>query len=246
MMLPDKLVLVFSPNEQSLRGVLEAGWQAVQERKAAGGPRPLPLFPLLSRVENSEETLKRHWVKRARGAFERMFQDAYGGEARDLDTYFNLVRIPHQSFYAYGEKIAAEEQAAIEIGSLAQAYQQLSECLECASAEDAQRMLEGRGEEPEWDQELLRMLSLRDEDGLRKKIQQAPDEPVAQLFYAMFLSSEQTRRHEAVAAYDQIVRRFSGRISLEMQGAVRMPFSARHLSWESLNATKKSLQPMRR
>ncbi|WP_437674180.1 KGGVGR-motif variant AAA ATPase [Sorangium sp. So ce131] len=207
MMLPDKLVLVFSPNEQSLRGVLEAGWQSVQERRVSADARPLPLFPLLSRVENSEESLKRHWVARARGAFERMFREAYKLDVCDLELYFNMVRIPHQSFYAYGEKIAVEEQATNETGSLAQAFEQFAECLDCESPEDAQDNLGGMGdaERVAVEQELLR--KLKNERDLQEMILQNPDDPSLQLIYANFLA-ERNRLSEAVASYEGIVLRF--------------------------------------
>ncbi|HTN91700.1 MAG TPA: tetratricopeptide repeat protein [Sorangium sp.] len=219
MMLPDKLVLVFSPNEQSLQGVLEAGWQSVQERKASMDARPLPLFPLLSRVENSEESLKRYWVTRARGAFERMFREAYGLDVCDLETYFNLVRIPHQSFYAYGERIAAEEQPDIETGSLAQAFRQFTECLEHESAEDAQNMLDsmGEAEKEEVEEELLR--KLKSEKDLRKMVQQRPDVPMLQLLYANFLV-ERKRFLEAITVYEQVADRFDNVSDTETQTAV--------------------------
>jgi cellulose biosynthesis protein BcsQ len=139
MMLPDKLVLVFTPNDQSLRGALDAGWQAIQGRKQLPGARPLPIFPLVSRVEEGEHMLQREWIGRARRGFERLFQEAYEREAVDLETYFRAIRIPHRSFYAYGERLAAEDQASGEAGSLAQAYHRLASSLDSADAENAQR-----------------------------------------------------------------------------------------------------------
>ena len=66
MVLPDKLVLVLTPNEQSLRGVLDAGWQAVkgreqltQGREPSASVRALPIFPLASRIEEGETPLQR-------------------------------------------------------------------------------------------------------------------------------------------------------------------------------------------
>lgn len=141
MALPDKLVLVFSPNEQSLAGALDAGWQAVQGRKEAGADRPLGIFPLVSRVEEGEEQQKRAWIKRARESFEKLAGEAYGVEGCDLEAYFDAVRIPHRSYYAYGERIAAEEQPVRETGSLAQVYDRLADSLECAGVVEAQRGL---------------------------------------------------------------------------------------------------------
>jgi cellulose biosynthesis protein BcsQ len=141
MVLPDKLVLAFTPNEQSLAGALDAGWQAIQGRKEAPEPRELSIFPLVSRVEEGEEEQKRKWIADARGRFGRLFSRAYERPEVDLETYFNVVRIPHKSFYAYGERIAAEEQAVIELGAMAQAFHQLAAALEYPDAMQAQDAL---------------------------------------------------------------------------------------------------------
>jgi hypothetical protein len=139
MLLPDKLVLVFTPNEQSLRGALDAGWQAVKGRKELTASRTLPIFPLASRVEEGEHTLQGTWIGKARRGFERLFREAYGRESVELGTYFGAIRIPHRSFYAYGERIAAEDEPSTEAGSLAQAYHRFANWVDFADAETAQR-----------------------------------------------------------------------------------------------------------
>lgn len=141
MALPDKLVLVFSPNEQSLSGALDAGWQAVQGRRETGAPRPLGIFPLVSRVEEGEEQQKRSWIKRARESFEKLAAAAYGVDSCDLSEYFNAIRVPHRGYYAYGERIAAEEQPVNESGSLAEVYNRLADALRCAGVIEAQQGL---------------------------------------------------------------------------------------------------------
>ena len=143
MVLPDKLVLVFAPNEQSLSGALDAGWQAVQGRKSAPESKVLPIFPLVSRVEEGEEQRKREWLARARQSFEQLLSAAYGVPV-DLNAYFNIIRIPHKSYFAFGEHIAATEQAANEFGSMAQAFQRLADALECDGATEAQHILSHR------------------------------------------------------------------------------------------------------
>ncbi len=143
-LLPDKLVLAFSPNEQSLPGALEAGWQAIQGRDSMGRP-PLHVYPLLSRLEDGEETLKREWIARAQKGFERLFEAAYKYVDCDLETYFNAVRVPHRPYYAYGERIAAEEQRTSETGSLAEVYHQFTRCLSCDGVLAAQDELKKSG-----------------------------------------------------------------------------------------------------
>lgn len=129
MLLPEKLVLVFSPNNQSLNGALEVGEQAVRQRASSPDLRPLPLFPLLSRLENAEDELKRQWIHRARESFEAVFKRVYGLDECNLSAYFDRVRIPHTSFYAYDEKIAAERESIVEAQSMAAAYASFIECL---------------------------------------------------------------------------------------------------------------------
>ena len=141
MVLPDKLVAVFTPNEQSLAGALDAGWQAIQGRRATQAAKPLPIFPLVSRVEEGEEQEKRKWVRRARRSFEQLISAAHNDVPVDLEAYFNVVRIPHKSYYAYGERISTTEQAANESGSMAQSFSRLADALEFRDVLEAQQAL---------------------------------------------------------------------------------------------------------
>lgn len=139
MVLPDKLVLVVTTNEQSLAGAIDAGWQAVDERRESTiDERPLAIFPLVSRIEESEEIEKRTWFTDARARFERMFVAAYQLPQCDLKAYFDAVRIPHRGYFSYGERIAAEEQPASQSGSLAQAYDGFAGYLKARDAREAQ------------------------------------------------------------------------------------------------------------
>jgi len=127
----DKIVLVFTPNERALTGALEIGRCEVQRYKEVGGRQPA-LFPLLSRVPETEEELKREAVGIARGRFEALFCEVYGLTECDLTSYFNLVRIPHRGYYGYKERIASEWQAITETGSLAHHFYQFARCLDGA------------------------------------------------------------------------------------------------------------------
>lgn len=120
-LLPDKLVLAFSPNAQSLHGAVEIARQAVRHRSLILPKSPLGLFPLPGRLEDAEKELQEKWISDAKEQFEQVFRDVYGGEV-NLNTYFNLVRIQHKSFYSYGEKIAAEHEPDDVTGSMAAAF----------------------------------------------------------------------------------------------------------------------------
>jgi len=140
-LLPEKLVLIFSMNEQSLNGAIEVGQQAVQLRKASPDLRPLPIFPLASRVENAEHDLQRSWLADAQSRFTDVFASSYGVK-KDLSIYFDKIQIPHRSFYAYGEQVAAVRERTTESLSLAAAFARLVKALSSNNAVDAQARLQ--------------------------------------------------------------------------------------------------------
>jgi hypothetical protein len=135
-LLPDKLVLAFSANQQSLHGAVEIARQAARQKRAFTPERPLLLFPLPGRLENAEKELQRTWLEQARHRFEQVFQEAYERADINLTAYFNLVRIQHSSFYAYGETIAAEQEPYGATGSMAAAFHLFLTCLGSKSVEE--------------------------------------------------------------------------------------------------------------
>jgi len=114
-LLPEKLVVVFTPNLQSLSGVRELVERATRYRRDSDDLRPLLVYPLASRIEASRQDLRTRWRlgDKDRGivGFQPMFEDllarAYGLPACDLGTYFDEVQIQQTADYAYGEQIAA-------------------------------------------------------------------------------------------------------------------------------------------
>src|SRR6185436_11694838 len=61
MLMPEKLVLVFTPNNQSLNGVIEIGRRAINYRNNNFDSRALKIFPLPSRIEMAEKELRETW-----------------------------------------------------------------------------------------------------------------------------------------------------------------------------------------
>jgi cellulose biosynthesis protein BcsQ len=139
--MPDKLVLVFAPNQQSLAGALDVGEQAIRERSIKRDP--FPVFPLISRLEDTEEKEKRRWVNLTRESFESLFRDAYGMKACDLESYFDQVRVYHRGYYAYGERIAAEEEKPGVAGSMAESFRVLTDRL--SAGPSPRRLLVNKG-----------------------------------------------------------------------------------------------------
>jgi cellulose biosynthesis protein BcsQ/nucleotide-binding universal stress UspA family protein len=130
-LMPEKLVTIFTPNRQSLSGVLDIAKKATDYRKQSDDLRPLVIFPVPSRVETSETTLKSQWRfgEKQEGllgyqpAFEQLLQQIYDLSSCDLDDYFNEVQIQHFPRYSYGEEIAVLEEDEGDRLSLAQSYE---------------------------------------------------------------------------------------------------------------------------
>jgi tetratricopeptide (TPR) repeat protein len=255
MMMPDKLVLAFTPNEQSLRGAIDAGWQAVQGRKESPAARQLPIFPLISRVDEGEEEQKRDWMTRVRESFEELFREIYGLESCDLEAYFNAIRIPHRSFYAYGERIAVEEQQEIETGSLAQAFSQLADGLACMNALEARDAIVQKSNPdkarlallPDMlfkSLEILKLFSegrsseaIRDCDNVLKRLAATDVSGLAEvqsitgaLLNAKAHQLDLLNQHqEAITTYQEIVQRFSkSTIVAQRMEAARADFNIGH------------------
>jgi cellulose biosynthesis protein BcsQ len=137
MLLPEKLVLVFTPNRQSLTGVVELISNCTKYRRASDDLRPLVIFPLPSRIEASEPTLKDNWrlgnEKEHIEGYEPLFQEAlraaYDLPACDLAHYFDEIQIQHVPRYSYGEEIAVRIERGTDRLSLQRSYQAITRWL---------------------------------------------------------------------------------------------------------------------
>ena len=124
MLMPDKLVLVFTPNNQSLEGVLRLARQAKTYRANSSDSRSLFLYPVPSRIEDAETKLQEQWRKKYEDAFENLFKEVYKIEDENiyLNKYFNSIQIKHTPQYAYGEKIATAAESTDDLSTLAFRY----------------------------------------------------------------------------------------------------------------------------
>jgi tetratricopeptide (TPR) repeat protein/cellulose biosynthesis protein BcsQ len=130
MLLPEKLVVVFTPNRQSLLGLQDLIRRATKYRRQSDDLRPLIVLPLPSRIDLSEKDLQQWWRSSDKieavayqPLFEQLFKDVYDLRTCDLSTYFDEVRIQHFPFYSYGEKIAVLQAGESDRLSLARSYE---------------------------------------------------------------------------------------------------------------------------
>jgi len=137
MLMPEKLVVVFTPNRQSLTGLLDLIRQATDYRRQSDDLRPLVVFPLPSRIEPAEPTLREDWrygnsekkIVGYQSLFETLFRDVYNLPECDLGDYFDEVQIQHVPRYAYGEEIAVLIERSEDRLSLTQSYKSFAERL---------------------------------------------------------------------------------------------------------------------
>jgi tetratricopeptide (TPR) repeat protein/MinD-like ATPase involved in chromosome partitioning or flagellar assembly len=139
MLLPDKLVVVFTPNQQSLTGIESLVRKAVAYRKGSPDGRPLTVFPLPSRVEMARPQLLEAWrngsgtdpstaallpeeMSGYQPTFERLFVEIYARPDISLGDYFNEVMLQHIPDYAYGEPVAVALETSDARISLSRSY----------------------------------------------------------------------------------------------------------------------------
>lgn len=130
--MPEKLVLVFVPNFQSIDGVLDVARSAQRFRLRSSDLRPLAIFPLASRIDGGNERLRRTWrrggtledleIPGYTQVFENLFEEIYELDGCDLATYFEATEVSHDSDYAFGERIAARQGSTTDKYSLGYAY----------------------------------------------------------------------------------------------------------------------------
>ena len=127
-LLPHKLVVVFTPNRQSIEGLVNVAKQVSKYRRASENLRPLVVFPLPSRIDPAAEDLRKQWREHYQSQFEELFRQIYGVQDCDLTEYFDEVQLPYKTDYAYGERIAVLEESADAL-SLNRAYRRFLERL---------------------------------------------------------------------------------------------------------------------
>ncbi len=129
--LPDSVAGIFVPNRQSIDGLIEVMQAAIRYRDSLGFSS-LQFYPVPSRIEFGRDDLHKDWRFGKKGmdqGYQAIFADFYdiylGITAPNLEDYFNAVCIPHGSDYAYGERIAVDENKSET--SLSGAYRRLGD-----------------------------------------------------------------------------------------------------------------------
>lgn len=131
--MPEKLVIVFTPNRQSLSGVVEMIRRATDYRKQSDDPRPLMIFPLPSRIENAESKLQEEW-RFGNSEYEgyqvqlaSVLMDVYDLQKCDLTDYFDEYQLQYVPRYSYGEELSVLSERPEDRLSLARSFENFAE-----------------------------------------------------------------------------------------------------------------------
>jgi tetratricopeptide (TPR) repeat protein len=138
-LLPEKLVVVFTPNRQSFTGVEKLIKNATQYRVSSDDVRPLAVFPLPSRIASDREKLRKDWrygnpeqgIEGYQPLFTDLFRDIYQLDETecDLEEYFSEVQIQQSPDFAFGEEIAVNLDEQQDRFSLARSYETFTQKL---------------------------------------------------------------------------------------------------------------------
>jgi MinD-like ATPase involved in chromosome partitioning or flagellar assembly len=134
-LMPEKLVTVFTPNRQSLSGIVELIRRAVEYRKQSDDLRPLMIFPLPSRIENAESQLQKIWrfgdpdqgIEGYQTQLESVLEEVYDLQGCDLTQYFDEYQLQYVPRYSYGEELAVLSERPEDRLSLARSFENFSE-----------------------------------------------------------------------------------------------------------------------
>jgi tetratricopeptide (TPR) repeat protein len=115
-LLPRKLVVMFTPNRQSLEGVRALVTRATTYRVShEEEQRPLLVYPLPSRIEMLDGQQRSLWRRGApqrhipgyQLVFEQLLGECYSMQQLSLENYFDEVQLQQSSTYSCGELVAA-------------------------------------------------------------------------------------------------------------------------------------------
>ena len=127
--LPDILVTLFTPNEQSFRGALD-----VADASKLGVGRlpldraPLRVVPVLTRVDKDEYDEQQRWTQRLLLEASRFVGDWDPEEETPPDVLAHLV-VPYVPYWSYGERLAAMRNERVSSLSVGRAHETLAALL---------------------------------------------------------------------------------------------------------------------
>lgn len=125
--LPDVLVLLFTATEQSLNGAIDVAAKA----QAAQWDLPfdrvsLTCLPIASRFDSSEEfKISQQWLDRFSKDLKNLYDD-WLPRSVNRKQFLEVTKIPHSSYFSFGEKLPVIEQGTTDPAGLGYAYENIA------------------------------------------------------------------------------------------------------------------------
>ncbi|RYY51139.1 MAG: hypothetical protein EOO06_01615 [Chitinophagaceae bacterium] len=134
--MPDVLVLLFTPNEQSFKGIKEVAHKAVEgQRQIIYDRFRLRVLPIPSRIENAETQLLDEWMDKIYRESASMLEWLPKKESNVTEfsispaQVINQLKIPYKTFYAYGERLSVIERGTLDPHDLGYVYENIAAVL---------------------------------------------------------------------------------------------------------------------
>lgn len=142
--LPDMIVMLSTPTDQAFTGGLDIVERALESRQRLPFPRTVvPTIPVPSRFDvQAEFRLSQKWLDRFSRECRNVFADWLPRDAK-VRNFLEMIKLPHVSFFSYGEVLPVIEYGTNDPGGLGQAYENLS-ALIVNKLQDVDELIESR------------------------------------------------------------------------------------------------------
>lgn len=127
--LPDILVLLFTPTEQSIDGVLDIAKRSVKAQLDIPFDRlKLITLPIPTRIDKTEYEMTNKWISKISKQLSEIMND-WIPKAVSKVEFIQLAKIPYVPFFSYGEQLPVIEQSRNDTSGLHYAYENLASLL---------------------------------------------------------------------------------------------------------------------
>jgi hypothetical protein len=139
-------VILFTATDQAFEGAIDIVQRASDARQKMPFQRVhIPVIPIPSRLDvQAEFRLSQRWLDK----FARELKAIYSSwlpRSIKPRALLDVTKLPHVSFFGYGESLPVLEQGTTDPGGLGQAYENLSALL-ASNLQDVEALLDNRGE----------------------------------------------------------------------------------------------------
>jgi cellulose biosynthesis protein BcsQ len=129
--LPDILVVLFTPTQQSLEGVKRVALKAMAaQRKLPFDRLNLLTLPVPTRIDNTEYKLSKQWFERFETELKQIYTSWFPeSESGVLNRFLLNSKVPYISYFSFGEKLPVLEEGVADPAGIGFAYQSISSLL---------------------------------------------------------------------------------------------------------------------